>query len=85
MHIVTVNDYLARRDAAWMGQIYHALCLTVGIINHESSFIFDPSHVTVAEEKEEDATGSFKVGSTAAGPSESNALTLTISGSFNTK
>ena len=38
VHIVTVNDYLSRRDAVWMGQIYHSLGLTVGVINHESSF-----------------------------------------------
>src|SRR5437660_426824 len=42
VHIVTVNDYLARRDAEWMGQIYHFLGLSVGVINHDSSFIFDP-------------------------------------------
>ena len=34
-HVVTVNDYLARRDAEWMGPIYHALGLTVGVIQHE--------------------------------------------------
>jgi preprotein translocase subunit SecA len=61
VHIVTVNDYLSRRDAVWMGQIYHALGLSVGIINHEASFLYDPSHVTPAEIKEEDETGSFKV------------------------
>ena len=35
VHIVTVNDYLARRDAEWMGPIYHALGLTVGVIVHD--------------------------------------------------
>ncbi len=35
MHVVTVNDYLARRDAEWMGQIYRFLGLTVGCIVHE--------------------------------------------------
>src|SRR3989344_5118371 len=34
-HLVTVNDYLARRDSVWMGQIFHALGLTVGCITHE--------------------------------------------------
>src|SRR3989344_4219029 len=34
VHIVTVNDYLARRDTAWMGEIYDALGLTVGCLNH---------------------------------------------------
>ncbi len=41
-HLVTVNDYLARRDALWMGPLFHNLGLTVGIIQHESSYIFDP-------------------------------------------
>jgi preprotein translocase subunit SecA len=45
-HLVTVNDYLAKRDAQWMGPIYHALGLTVGIIQHESAFIFDPTVVS---------------------------------------
>src|SRR3989344_2790056 len=35
VHIVTVNDYLSRRDAVWMGEIYYAMGLSVGIINHE--------------------------------------------------
>ncbi|MBK1632543.1 preprotein translocase subunit SecA [Thiohalocapsa halophila] len=48
VHVVTVNDYLARRDAAWMGQIYDFLGLTVGVINSSgggspdtASFIYD--------------------------------------------
>jgi len=41
VHVVTVNDYLARRDCAWMGQVYDALGLTVGCINHESAFRYD--------------------------------------------
>ncbi len=43
-HIITVNDYLARRDAVWMGQIYHALGLSVGCLNHEESYRYDPGH-----------------------------------------
>ncbi len=65
VHIVTVNDYLSRRDGAWMGQIYYALGLSVGVINHESSFLYDPAHVPPealsAEDKERDLVGSFKV------------------------
>jgi len=65
VHVVTVNDYLSRRDAVWMGQIYHALGLTVGIINHEASYLYDPSHVpSEVLEKEDtlrDQIGSFKV------------------------
>jgi len=40
-HLVTVNDYLAKRDAQWMGPLYHSLGLSVGIIQHEASFFFD--------------------------------------------
>ena len=42
VHVVTVNDYLAKRDARWMGPIYHFLGLTVGVIQHDTAFIFDP-------------------------------------------
>jgi len=45
VHIVTVNDYLARRDAQWMGPIYHQLGLSVAVIQHEASFLYDPSYV----------------------------------------
>ncbi len=50
VHVVTVNDYLARRDAAWMGRIYNALGLSVGVINSSgglgpdtASYVYDPS------------------------------------------
>ncbi len=43
-HLVTVNDYLAKRDAQWMGPLYHGLRLSVGIIQHEASFLFDPDY-----------------------------------------
>jgi len=46
VHIVTVNDYLARRDAQWMGPIYHGLGLTVGVIQHEVSYLYDPAYVS---------------------------------------
>ncbi|MFA6338949.1 MAG: preprotein translocase subunit SecA [Candidatus Paceibacterota bacterium] len=59
VHIVTVNDYLSRRDAVWMGEIYSFLGLSVGVINHDLSFIYDPSHVEKDEER--DKVGSFKV------------------------
>jgi len=41
-HLVTVNDYLSKRDPAWMGPIYHALGVSVASIQHEVSFLFDP-------------------------------------------
>ncbi|MGC9099687.1 MAG: preprotein translocase subunit SecA [Caldisericum sp.] len=40
-HLVTVNDYLAKRDALWMGPIYKFLGLTVGVIQHEEAFLVD--------------------------------------------
>lgn len=52
VHLVTVNDYLARRDTVWMGQIYHLLGLSVGCINHEQSFLYDPEYKKPPEEKE---------------------------------
>ena len=44
VHVVTVNDYLAKRDAAWMGKVHHFLGLSVGSIQHESAFLYDPSY-----------------------------------------
>ncbi len=43
-HVITVNDYLARRDTIWMGQIYNFLGLSVGCINNDQSFLYDPTH-----------------------------------------
>ena len=45
VHVVTVNDYLARRDADWMGQLYHWMGLSLGCIqNQTKSFVFDPGY-----------------------------------------
>ena len=41
-HLVTVNDYLARRDAGWNGPVFNLLGVSVGVIIHEKAFIFDP-------------------------------------------
>ncbi len=59
VHVVTVNDYLSRRDAVWMGQIYSALGLSVGVITHDESYIYDPNHRDLDETR--DTLGSFKV------------------------
>jgi len=59
VHVVTVNDYLSRRDAVWMGEIYHALGLSTGVLNHESSFLYDAAHTE--KDKERDEVGAFKV------------------------
>ncbi len=68
VHVVTVNDYLSRRDAVWMGEIYDALGLRVGVIAHESSFIYDPeiknetrSTSYEVRDKERDEKGSYHI------------------------
>jgi preprotein translocase subunit SecA len=66
VHVVTVNEYLSRRDAVWMGQIYRALGLTVACITPAGAFLYDPEWKIpeVAEkliDKEVDTTGSFLV------------------------
>lgn len=65
VHVVTVNDYLSRRDATWMGQVYYALGLSTAVINHEASFVYDPSAIPEEEkaedEKKQDEVGSFKI------------------------
>jgi preprotein translocase subunit SecA len=63
VHIVTVNDYLSRRDAVWMGEIYNFLGVSVGVINHDESFLYDPAHTKGYEslDKKRDEIGSFKV------------------------
>ena len=44
VHVVTVNDYLAQRDAGWMGQIYSALGISTGVIINEASFLYDGTY-----------------------------------------
>ena len=46
VHVVTVNDYLSKRDCQWMGPIYHMLGISVATIQHEASFVYDPTYVT---------------------------------------
>ncbi len=62
-HVVTVNDYLARRDTVWMGQVYYALGLSCACINHEQSFVYDPEYKKPAAETDamRDRLGSFRV------------------------
>ena len=60
VHVVTVNDYLARRDAVWMGQVYQFLGLSVGVINSQNvSFVYDPTHTEKNTERE--AVAVYKV------------------------
>ena len=59
VHLVTVNDYLSRLHGVLMGQIYSFLGLSVGIINHDESFLYDPTHTEL--DKKRDETGTFKI------------------------
>ena len=65
-HVVTVNEYLAKRDAVWMGQIYHALGLKTACLVHDGAFVYDPLFTISKDaaeiiDKERDATGGFLV------------------------
>jgi preprotein translocase subunit SecA len=53
VHVVTVNDYLARRDAVWMGQIYKFLGMNVGVINNQKSFMYAPEQDRNLKEDDE--------------------------------
>lgn len=59
VHVVTVNDYLSRRDAVWMGQVYAFLGLSVGVLNHDASYVYDQNHKDLDAMRDEAA--SFKV------------------------
>jgi len=61
VHIVTVNNYLARRDTVWMGQIYDFLGLKVGCLVSNASYLYDPSFSNEELDKKRDELGSFMV------------------------
>ena len=66
VHIVTVNDYLSKRDAVWMGQIYNLLGMSVGVLNHEKSYLYNDKPTQNKEENvildnERDSKGEYKV------------------------
>jgi preprotein translocase subunit SecA len=52
VHVVTVNDYLAQRDAGWMGQVYDYLGMTAGVIVGDQSYIYDPKYENKDHEDE---------------------------------
>lgn len=61
VHVVTVNDFLARRDATWMGQVYDKLGLSVSVVNSQNvSYLYDSS-ADAEKDKERDDLGSFRV------------------------
>ena len=63
VHIITVNDYLAKRDTIWMGQIHYFLGLSVACIVHDAAFLYDPSYeqAQTTEDQQRDLVGGFKV------------------------
>jgi len=61
VHVVTVNDYLAKRDAVWMGQIYDFLGLTVSVINGDRSFKYSSTKENKEADQERDEEGSYNV------------------------
>jgi preprotein translocase subunit SecA len=68
VHLVTVNDYLAKRDTVWMGQIYHLLGLSVSCIVHDNAYLYDPTYISEQKtanneqlDKERDIIGGFKI------------------------
>jgi preprotein translocase subunit SecA len=61
VHVVTVNDYLAKRDAVWMGKIYHALGMSVSCIQHDAAFLYDPDYKNDAVPEDGSQAASFKV------------------------
>ncbi|MFA6650675.1 MAG: preprotein translocase subunit SecA [Candidatus Paceibacterota bacterium] len=66
VHVITVNDYLASRDAVWMGQIYYFLGLKTACLTHEGAFIYDPDFsdndkLEEKADKKRDESGSFLV------------------------
>jgi len=68
VHVITVNDYLAKRDTVWMGQIYQALGISISCIVQNKAFIYDPEYVDNVRDKDKeeidkkrDELGNFKV------------------------
>ncbi len=69
MHVVTVNEYLAKRDTVWMGQVYQMLGLKVACLVHNGALMYDPAFKIPAADsgegsmidKERDTTGAFLV------------------------
>lgn len=59
VHVVTVNDFLARRDAAWMGQVYEYLGLSVGVVTTGGAYIYDST--PEALDAQRDTEGGFRV------------------------
>ncbi|NQU77534.1 preprotein translocase subunit SecA [Candidatus Falkowbacteria bacterium] len=76
-HLVTVNDYLAKRDTVWMGQIYDALGLSISSIQHDAAFVYDTEY-----KKESDELDKQRDGTPAEAPSSSRGAKVGEKGSF---
>ena len=61
VQVVTVNDYLARRDGSWMGQVYDFLGLSLGVVTSTGSYLYDASHVSAQEDAVRDTAGAYQV------------------------
>ena len=61
VHLVTVNDYLARRDTALMGQVYDYLGFSVGVVTSSGAYLYSAVHTDKEEDEARDETGSFRV------------------------
>ncbi len=61
VHVVTVNEYLAKRDMVWMGQIFGALGLTCGCITSASGYVYDADYKNTEKDQLRDQVGSYKV------------------------
>lgn len=61
VHIVTVNEYLAKRDMVWMGQLFWALGLTTACITNASGYVYDENYKNAPDDSKRDQLGSFKI------------------------
>ncbi|MEK7478928.1 MAG: preprotein translocase subunit SecA [Patescibacteria group bacterium] len=61
VHLITVNDYLARRDAIWMGQVYHALGMRTACVVHDAAYIYDPEFEGSELDEKRDEVASFHI------------------------
>ncbi len=62
VHVVTVNDYLAKRDAQWIGAVFHRLGMAVGSIQHDTAYIYDPDFPQTDERLLQPAPGPARRG-----------------------
>lgn len=84
-HLVTVNDYLARRDAMWMGPIYKFLGLEVGVINHlEVSYIVDWQFPDLFQKAIEDDVRAWPAGNIINDPLPQEKINMSAIGAFQT-